>query len=142
MRIEIDVTTRSAAPAERVFALIADASSWPRWAGVDDATVEQGAGVGEIRAFRSGEVTTRERVTVVEPSYRFGTTLLSGLPVAEHEAEVTLSVLHGRGTKIRWRVRCTPALPEAAMLVRTQLERVIATAADGLAREAAAAGAA
>jgi hypothetical protein len=55
--LEIDVEARSAAPPERVWALLADVRTWPRWAPFDEAEVESGQGVGEIRRFRAGRVT-------------------------------------------------------------------------------------
>lgn len=133
---EIDVVTRSAAAADRVFALLADATSWTSWARLDEAAVESGSGVGEVRAFRSGEVTTRERVTALEPYHRLAYEVLSGLPVAGHAASVTLTALAGRGTKIRWRARFLPAVPGAGDLVRERLERFVRDAAEGLARAA------
>jgi hypothetical protein len=33
--------------------------TWPRWAPFDEAEVESGEGVGEIRRFRVGRVTTK-----------------------------------------------------------------------------------
>jgi len=54
-----------------VWPLLADARTWPRWAPFDEAEVESGEGVGEIRRFRAGRVTTRERVTAIEPPRRY-----------------------------------------------------------------------
>jgi hypothetical protein len=76
-------------------------------------------------------------VTVLEPSYRFASELLSGLPVVDHTAEVTLTVLEGRGTKIRWQSRFTPAIPDTGRLIERRLERFVAEAVEGLARAAA-----
>ncbi len=134
--IEFEVTARSAAPAERVFQLLADVTTWPAWARFDAAEVESGAGVGEVRVFRSGRVATRERVTALEPSRRLAYELLSGLPVVGHQAEVLLTALEGRGTKIRWRSSFEPAIPGTGRLVRRRLERFVAEAAEGLARAA------
>jgi uncharacterized protein YndB with AHSA1/START domain len=50
--VEIDVEARSAGPLERVWALLADARSWTRWAGFEEAHVEEGEGVGEVRRYR------------------------------------------------------------------------------------------
>jgi hypothetical protein len=50
--LEIDAEARSAAPSERIWVLLADARSWPRWAGLDEAHVEWSEGVGEVRRYR------------------------------------------------------------------------------------------
>ena len=68
----IHATARSAAPPERVWALLADVDTWPLWAALDSAELEHPGhpdahGVGAVRRFRRGRYTTRERVTVFEP---------------------------------------------------------------------------
>jgi uncharacterized protein YndB with AHSA1/START domain len=131
---EIDVGARSAAPPERVWALLADARSWPRWAPFDDAVVEEGEGDGELRRFRSGRRTTRERVTAFEPPRRLGYELVSGIPIRDYRAEVTLTPA-GDGTEIRWRSSFRAKLPGTGRLARRQLQRFIQQTADGLARE-------
>src|SRR2546430_8980748 len=98
---EIDVTARSAAPPQRVWTLLADAGSWPRWAPFDEAVVEEGAGLGELRRFRTGRRTTRERITGFEPPHRLAYELVSGIPIRDYEAEVTLTP-DDDGTVIRW----------------------------------------
>lgn len=132
---QIDVTARSGASPERVWALLADARSWSRWAPFDDATVEEGEGAGELRRFRRGRRTTRERVTAFEPPRRFGYELVSGIPIRDYRAEVTLAPV-GEGTEIRWRSSFRPKLPGTGALARRQLQRFIAQTAEGLAREA------
>jgi uncharacterized protein YndB with AHSA1/START domain len=133
---EIDVKAHTKAPAERVFALLGDARSWSRWAPFDEAVVEQGEGVGEVRRFRTGRVTTRERVTVLEPPSRFGYELLSGLPIRDYRAEVTLVPASGGGTEIRWRSKFGAMIPGTGWMMRRRLGRFIAETAQGLARAA------
>jgi uncharacterized protein YndB with AHSA1/START domain len=89
--LEIDVGARSAAAPERVWTLLADVTTWPRWAPFDDAEVESGEGVGEIRRFRAGRMTTRERVTELDPPRRYAYEFVSGLPIRDYRAAVTLS---------------------------------------------------
>ena len=96
---EIDVSARSSAPPERVWQLLADARTWERWAPFDDSAVEEGEGLGELRRFRTGRRTTRERVTGFESPRRFGYELVSGLPIRDCSAEVTLEP-DGDGTAI------------------------------------------
>jgi uncharacterized protein YndB with AHSA1/START domain len=100
--LEIDVGARSAAAPEHVWTLLADVSTWPRWAPFDDAEVESGEGVGEIRRFRAGRMTTRERVTELDPPRRYTYEFVSGLPIRDYRAAVTLSPAADGGTAIRW----------------------------------------
>jgi uncharacterized protein YndB with AHSA1/START domain len=132
---EIDVRTTSSAPPERVFALLADARTWSRWAPFDESTVEDGAGIGELRRFRAGRRTTRERVTALEPPRRLEYELVSGVPVRDYRAEVTLTP-EGDGTAIRWHSRFESKFPVPGGLARRGLQRFIERTAEGLAREA------
>ena len=132
---KIDVSARSSASPERVWALLADVRSWHRWAPFDDSTVEDGEGLGELRRFRTGRRTTRERVTGFDPPRRLEYELVSGLPIRDYRAEVTL-MPDGDGTAIRWHSRFRPMLPGTGPLVRRALGRFIERAAEGLAREA------
>lgn len=133
---EIDVRASSPAPPEQVWALLADVRTWPGWAGFDEATVEQGAGVGEIRRFRLGRRTTRERVTALEAPRRFGYELVSGLPIRDHRAEVTLEPQPGGGTEIRWRSSFEPQVRGTGRLVQSRLAVFVARAARALATAA------
>jgi hypothetical protein len=119
-----------------VWPLLADARTWPRWAPFDEAEVESGEGVGEIRRVRAGRVTTRERVTAIEPPRRYAYEFLSGLPIRDYRAEVTLTPTAEDGTTIRWRSSFRAKLPGTGRLVRRRLAQFIAETAEGLAREA------
>jgi polyketide cyclase/dehydrase/lipid transport protein len=134
--LEIDVGARSLAAPERVWTLLADVSTWPRWAPFDDAEVESGEGVGEIRRFRAGRVTTRERVTELDPPRRYAYEFVSGLPIRDYRAEVTLSAAAAGGTAIRWQSSFRAKLPGTGSLVRRTLTQFVAETAEGLAREA------
>ena len=134
--LEIDVEASSSAAPERVWALLADVGSWPNWAPFDDAQVESGQGVGEIRRFRSGRVTSRERVVALEPPRRFAYEFLSGLPIRDYQAEVTLAPTAEAGTAIRWRSSFRAKIPGTGWVLRRNLTKFIAKTAEGLAREA------
>jgi hypothetical protein len=121
-----------------VWALLAHARSWPRWAPFDEAAVEEGEGLGELRRFRTGRRTTRERVTGFDPPRRFEYELVSGIPIRDYRAEVTLTP-EDDGTVIRWHSRFRAKIPGTGGVARRQLERFIERTAQGLAREAEAA---
>jgi hypothetical protein len=61
---------------------------------------------------------------------------VSGLPIRDYRAEVTLSPAADGGTAIRWRSSFRAKLPVTGWLVRRRLTQFIAETAEGLAREA------
>jgi len=134
--LEIDARARSAAPPELVWELLADAESWPRWSGIDEAAVEEGSGLGELRLFRTGRYVSRERVVAFEPERRFAYELVSGLPVRDYRAEVTLAPTPEGGTAIRWRSTFERTIPGTGRLLRRRLGRFVAETAEGLAAAA------
>ena len=117
-----------------MWALLADAPSWRRWAGFDEAEVEQGQGLDEVRRVRRGRWESRERVVAFEPPRRFEYEL-TGLPMRDYRAEVTLTRADG-GTDIRWHSTFRPKYPGTGLLMRRQLRKFLATTSEGLAREA------
>lgn len=134
---DIDVSAHSPAPPEDVWAVLADTTTWPRWTDFDEAEVESGSGSGEIRRLRTGRRTTRERVTTFEPPHRLGYELVSGVPVKDYRAEVTLSAGSAGGTDIRWRASFQTKIPGLGFIVQRKLEEFVQHTADGLARGAA-----
>jgi hypothetical protein len=107
-----------------------------RWAGFDEAHVEVGQGVAEVRRYRRGRVTGRDRVTNLEPPRRFAYEFLSGLPVRNYRADVTLTPAYDAGTHIRWRSGFAAKIPGTGWLLRRRLRGFLAEVAEGLAREA------
>jgi uncharacterized protein YndB with AHSA1/START domain len=134
--LEIDVRTSSAAPPKRLFALLADARTWREWAPFDESDVESGRGVGEIRRFRKGRVKSKERVVALEPPRLFAYEFLSGLPIRDYRAEVTLDPAPDGGTSVRWHSTFRPKVWGTGWAMRWSLERFIAETAEGLARAA------
>ncbi len=133
--LELDAEARSSAPPERVWALLADVRTWPQWADFDEAAVESGSGLGEVRSFRHGRTRTRERVTAFEPPHRLDYDFLSGLPIRDYHAQVTLTREDG-GTHIRWHSTFRARLPGTGRLIRRGLQRFVADTAERLARAA------
>lgn len=134
----IDERAHSPAPPERVFALLVDARSWPEWGRFDSMSVVGEPGVGEERHLVTGRVRNHERVVEVDPPHRFAYVSLSGLPVRDYRADVTLSEAPDGGTDIRWQSCFRGKWPGAGPLVAFTLRRFIRQTADALARAAAA----
>jgi uncharacterized protein YndB with AHSA1/START domain len=132
--LEIDVSARSVAPPERVWALLADASSWTQWADVDEVEVEEGEGLGEVRRMRSGRYRSRERIVAFEPPWLFAYET-SGLPMRDYRADVTLTAEDG-GTRIRWHSRYRPKYPGTGWLMERRLTTFLGDTAERLARAA------
>jgi uncharacterized protein YndB with AHSA1/START domain len=137
----ISVHVESRAAPDRVWALLADTASWADWAPFDEAELEseggdEREGVGAVRRFRSGRRTTRERVVAFVAPERFAYELISGVPVSDYGAEVTLEPSEGGGTSISWESQFRGKFPVPGALVRRSLEGFIRETAEGLARAA------
>ena len=135
-----EVTARSAAPPERVFELLSDATSWPRWAGPVIAHASwdrQGepapGGVGAIRKLGRWPMFSREQVVASQPPSHHAYTILSGNPVRNYRADVALEP-DGGGTVIAWSATFEPRIPGTGHL----LERVYRTLIGSVARRLAA----
>ncbi|ADJ45348.1 hypothetical protein AMES_3523 [Amycolatopsis mediterranei S699] len=105
-----DVTAESAAPPSVVWALLLDPRSWPAWSPIDALETARSAGlspdgrddVGAVRAFRTGKVVTKERITALEPERRFAYEGAENPQLSDYRATVELTGLPGGGTRIRW----------------------------------------
>jgi hypothetical protein len=78
-------------------------------------------------------VTTREEVVLFEPELRFAYTLLSGIPVRNYRADVTLTDSGDGGTNIHWESKFDVKVPGTAFLFRPFIRRVIGDVAKALA---------
>lgn len=107
-RIVVRRVRETTAPPERVFALLADSSTYPSWSTIDRYEMERPGfetphGVGEIRVFYSlGIFKVREEIVELTPNRFMAYTLLSGLPMRDYRGETTLEPLPGGGTRITW----------------------------------------
>jgi uncharacterized protein YndB with AHSA1/START domain len=123
----VEATAHSAAAPERVWQLLADSSTWPEWGIWDARSLErQGSpppeGVGAVRELKTGRVVVREEIVAFDPPRRVGYRLLSGLPVRDYEAEVTLEPGEQGSALIRWRAEFAPRLPGTGPLIRRRLQ--------------------
>jgi uncharacterized protein YndB with AHSA1/START domain len=138
-----EVSARSSAPPERVFALLADATSWPRWAGpviAHGSWERQGdpppGGVGAIRKVGRWPQFGREEIVAYEPPTHHAYTMLSGQPVRNYRADVRLTP-DGAGTLITWGATFDPVVPGTGRPLRAMYRRLIGSFARRVAAYAA-----
>jgi uncharacterized protein YndB with AHSA1/START domain len=134
-----EVTARSSASPDHVFALLSDATSWPRWAG---PAIAQGSweregvpapgGVGAIRKLGRWPMFGREQVVAYEPPSHHGYTMLSGNPVRNYRADVVLAA-DGDGTLITWSATFEPRIPGTGYLLERFYRMLIGSFARRLA---------
>jgi hypothetical protein len=141
---EIDVEVTSKASPETVWRFLSEVETWPTWSAFDEAALEAPGspdpqGVGALRRFRFGRVRSRERVVAFEPPRRFAYDLVSGLPVRDYHAEVTLTARDG-GTAVRWHSTFRAKYPGTGRLVQRRLSVFVRDVATRLAAHAASAG--
>jgi hypothetical protein len=136
----VDVAAQSAASPEAIWALLADPTTWSVWgAWSRSEAIPDGSpyrGVGTRRRFRARGITSIEEVTEFAAPSRFGYRLISGMPLRDYAAVVTLTPTADGGTRIRWRSAWTGSL--SGLVFRRSLERFIADTARRLAAAAAA----
>ena len=140
----IEAHAHSAAPREAVWQVIADVPGWSRWgAWRSSELVHEGGpppgGLGAVKVLTSENrrpVVSTEEVTVFEPPSRFSYKLLSGMPLRDYNATITLTDAGDGGTDITWRSQFEPKYPLTGGLFRRALGRFIKDAAQRLAREA------
>jgi hypothetical protein len=137
----IDVTKRSAARPDAVFALLVDGNTWPQWSPIESFELERAGdpppeGVGAIRVFRRGRTTGRDQIVEIVPGRRFGYVSLSGLPVRDYQAHVDLEP-DGDGTTIRWQASFAPKVLGTGWLLERGLRRFLCECAAGVAAHAA-----
>jgi uncharacterized protein YndB with AHSA1/START domain len=134
-----EVTARSAAPPERVFAPLADATGWPQWAGsliAHGSWEREGSpppgGVGAIRKLGRWPLYGREEIVRYEPPAHIAYTIVKGQPVRNYYADVALTP-DCDGTLITWTATFDPLIPGTGKLVTAFFRRIITTFANGLA---------
>ena len=140
--VTYEVVGHSAAPPEKVFAVLADGAGWSRWAGPmivkswwEREGVPAPGGVGAIRALGMKRVGSREEITAYEPPRHLAYTILSGLPVRDYLADVRL-MAEGSGTRIEWSGTFTPKAPGTGPLLRLFLLATIGSFTRRLAKQA------
>ena len=140
-QLRIDVVSTTTATPAAVWRLIADVETWSDWGRWESADLERpGApepgGLGAVRRLTFRRRTNREEVVGFEPPSRFAYKLLSGLPLRNYTAEVTLAP-SGEGTRLEWHSRFDPTLtgrllrPFLARFIRDAVARMLRAAEAG-----------
>ena len=142
----VEASAISRAPREEVWALVADIPGWKDWGPWEVSEREQEGspdpnGVGAIRLIRADKRALgrkpklREQVNVFEPPQRFGYTVLSGMPVKNYQATVTLTEA-GESTEIVYHIEFDGKYPGVGGITRSVLQSFGADATERLARAA------
>lgn len=132
--------TTCPAPRSAVWALLGDSATWPTWTSIGSYEPEEPGdadGLGEVRRFRTGRTTVRERIVERRTDDRLAYELLSGLPLRDYRAVIDLADAPGGGTHITWHTTFRGAWPGAGLLGRLLLGPLTRRFADGLAAAAA-----
>jgi hypothetical protein len=139
----VEATVRAAAPRQAVWDVLADARSWQEWGDWQKAELEREGdpppdGIGAIRRNVRRPLTIREQVELWEPPERFGYTLLSGIPVRDYHAVVTLteSGSDGASTNIHWESRFDARWRVLDRLMRSAIRATLNDVARKIAGEA------
>jgi uncharacterized protein YndB with AHSA1/START domain len=132
-----ELERRISAPVDIVWEVLTDHRAYAVWGAAKSATLEiEGApdvnGVGAVRRLADGPLVVREKVLEFEPKSRFVYTVLSGPPVRDYRATVTLSPEGptngaGEGTRVRWKVAFRGKIPFTSPLVKPVVKLVIGT---------------
>jgi hypothetical protein len=139
-----DVRVHTKAPKEKVFGLVADATSWKDWAKpfvMHGEWLQEGdpapGGVGAIRRLGSKVWGVKEQITEYDPPDYLAYTIVTRTPLREYRAIVSVDkAKDGDGSVITWAATMEGKFPGAAPVMAFLLGRTIRKMATGLARYA------
>ena len=107
-QLHVEAEATAQASPETVWALVSDATKYPRWGPWSDGHYKESArGVGAVQVLRSAQrylgrhTTSVERILEFEEDRHLAYTVIGGIPVRNYRADVTLTPSAG-GTHIRW----------------------------------------
>ncbi|HET9727988.1 MAG TPA: SRPBCC family protein [Acidimicrobiia bacterium] len=127
-----EVTAHSKAKPDAVYALLADATAWPKWAGPIIRTGEwertgdpPPGGVGAIRKVGAWPIYGREQIVVADrPNHHHAYTMLSGNPVRNYRADVHIEP-DGDGSVITWQADFDPLIPGTGGMLAAVYKRLM-----------------
>lgn len=127
-------TTR--APLEVVWPLIGEAARWRDWSFLTTSRLERAGspdpdGVGAVRRFARYGVGSREEVLAWDPPGHLAYGILSGFPVRDYRADITLTA-DGGGTRILWEGTYQPKYPGTRWILARVVPTMMQRFADGL----------
>jgi carbon monoxide dehydrogenase subunit G len=126
------------APPHKVFAVLADASTWPLW--FDDMrstawTTSSTSGVGAVRKATLGLGTFEERMIAWEPGARFSFSIDgASVPLARRVVEDWRLSAEGDGTRLDWTMSAELGFPVklARPILVAMMERMFRRTSAGL----------
>src|SRR3954468_10249528 len=120
MAVAWEIVEQAKAPVADVWALLADARGWSRWARFAHSSLEREGtptpdGVGALRVFGTGPFRSHEEVVLFEPPHHLAYEIRKGIPIDGYRADVYLEPSDdGRATTIRWASSFDHARPRIA----------------------------
>ena len=139
-KLTIDVRVPTRARPGTLYALLRDGATWPAWSPIGSFELatpgaDEPEGLGAVRIFRTGRVTSVERIVELVPDRRFGYALEHGLPIRDYRADVDLET-DGDVTTIHWHSTFDAKVPGTGWCYRWFLGSFIRRCAKGLAAHA------
>lgn len=140
MHYSIRLEQACTAPPDVVYDLLIDVERWPEWlpgtrsAGWEDPGTP-GTREGAIRRVVVSGLTMREKVLVADRPHHHAYSILSGIPVADHRADVHIHERPG-GSLIVWQAAFGSRIPLAGPLIWAMLRMSMPRMAAALARGA------
>ena len=136
----VEVERRFEASPAEVWKVYTDHAGWTSWAGLGRARLETEGqpdrnGVGAVRCFSTGGVSTFEEVLSFEPPKRMTYRVVrGGIPIMkDHLGEVVLEP-DGAGTRLIWRCRFDSSIPGFGTPMRWLVTGLFRRALAGLAK--------
>jgi uncharacterized protein YndB with AHSA1/START domain len=135
---ELERTIR--ASIDTVWDVLTDHRAYVKWAGIDESKLDREGtpdpnGKGAVRFIRKGPISIREEIVASEKPRTFSYTIVSGPPVRDYLAVVTLTEA-GKDTRVRWTVRFDPKIPFTGFALKPVVKKVVSDLLVGAAREA------
>jgi len=132
------VGASTSAGIDAVWPLVGQARRWSEWSFLTRSVLERDGspepdGVGAVRRFTRYGVGSREEVVAWDPPHHLAYRILSGFPVRNYRADVTLTP-EGSGTRIDWAGTFDPKIPGSGRVLDAVLPAMMQRFADALAQ--------